>query len=162
MFLKTFFLQILLFVSVIVSAQHEKGDSAAIEIGSDTTQIQVIDDGTAEFPGGIDAMMKFLSRVATYPKEAVELGVSGIVYVQFVVERDGKVTEVTVDKGCHPVLDSAAVAAVQQFPLWIPAKQGAKAVRSMLVLPIQYKLTKKDNRRANRTIARELSRYKRN
>jgi TonB family protein len=96
----------------------------------------------AQFPGGEEAMRKYLVEHMKYPEEAREKKIEGIVYVEFVIEMDGEVTNVRVRRGAHPLLDQAAVKIVEGMPHWIPGEQRGRKVRSMFVLPIQFQLSK--------------------
>jgi len=96
----------------------------------------------AEFPGGAKAMMQFLSQHVVYPDEAVEQQIQGKVYVKFVVEKDGRVSNVSVSKGmaaCPKCNDNAAKA-VRDMPNFKPGKNGGKAVRSYFQVPVSFVL----------------------
>lgn len=75
-----------------------------------------------------------------YPVIAVENGVQGRVLVQFVVEKDGKVTDVHVVKSVDPSLDKEAVRVVAAMPKWIPGKLNGSAVRVKYTVPVTFKL----------------------
>lgn len=97
----------------------------------------------ANFPGGETALFKWLAKNIRYPEAAVDSGYSGTVFVQFVVETDGRLTSFEVRKGVHPILDSAAVADLSKMPNWIPSKINGKAVPSKFIIPLQYLLPDK-------------------
>ena len=94
-----------------------------------------------EFPGGQEAMMKFLSESVKYPKEASKDGIQGRVVVQFVVEKDGSISEVEVVKKVNEHLDAEAVRVVNAMPKWKPGKQKGEAVRVKYTLPISFRLS---------------------
>lgn len=94
----------------------------------------------AQFPGGENALMAFLMRNAKFPKEAIEVGISGRVYVEFIVNKDGKVSDIKIFRSIHPLLDMAALKAVQMLPDWKPAMQGIKPVRVKMTVPINFEL----------------------
>lgn len=94
-----------------------------------------------EFPGGQEALMKFLSESVKYPKEASKDGVQGRVVVQFVVEKDGSISEVEVVKKVNEHLDAEAVRVVNAMPKWKPGKQKGENVRVMYTLPISFRLS---------------------
>ncbi len=77
-----------------------------------------------------------------YPQEAVSEGIQGRVSVGFIVEKDGSVSNVEVVTGVHPLLDAEAVRVISVSPKWIPGKIQGKAVRTRIVLPVEFKLTK--------------------
>jgi len=93
-----------------------------------------------EYPGGIEAMMQYLSQSVTYPKDAEKAQAEGRVIVTFVVDSDGSVVEPKVVKGVYPSLDQEALRVVQAMPKWTPGKQSGKAVRVKYTLPITFKL----------------------
>lgn len=94
----------------------------------------------AEFPGGTNAMMKFLQKKLRYPNSASENGIEGRVAVSFVVEKDGSISSATVVKGVNPALDKEALRVVLSMPKWKPAKQAGKNVRFKYTVPITFKL----------------------
>lgn len=93
-----------------------------------------------EFPGGEQAMMDFVAKNVTYPKEAMEKEISGRVLVGFIVEKDGSITETEVVKGIGGGCDEEALRVVKAMPKWKPGKQDGKPVRVHFLLPIIFKL----------------------
>lgn len=93
-----------------------------------------------EFPGGDDARSKYLSENIRYPEIAQENGIQGRVIVQFVVEKDGSTTAITVARGVDPSLDKEAVRVVKEMPRWKPGKQRGKPVRTKFTLPVVFRL----------------------
>ena len=95
-----------------------------------------------EFPhGGMAGVMQYLSRNIKYPAIAQENGTQGRVIVQFVVNKDGSITDVKVVRGADPYLDKEAIRVVTNMPKWTPGKTGGKAIRVKYTLPITFKLT---------------------
>ena len=92
------------------------------------------------FPGGMGALMSWLSQNIKYPVIAAENGVQGRVIVQFVVEKDGSITDVKVAKSVDPSLDKEAARVVGSMPHWIPGKQNGSAVRVQYTVPVTFKL----------------------
>ena len=92
------------------------------------------------FPGGDAALMQWLSSNIKYPVIAAENGVQGRVVCQFVVEKDGSVSGVTVVKSIDPSLDKEAVRVIKSMPKWTPGKQNGQNVRVKYTLPVQFKL----------------------
>ncbi len=93
-----------------------------------------------EFPGGERALVKFLSSSVKYPVIAQENGIQGKVYVTFVVEKDGSVTDATILRGADPSLNKEALRVVSLLPKWKPGKQGGRAVRVSYRVPIDFQL----------------------
>ena len=94
-----------------------------------------------EFPGGEQAMLKFVSENVQYPEEAKEKEISGRVLVGFIVEKDGSIGDVKVVKGIGGGCDEEAVRVVKAMPKWKPGKQDGKPVRVSFMLPINFKLS---------------------
>ena len=94
----------------------------------------------AEFPGGQQALMTFLSQNMKYPSEAMEAGIQGRVLVGFVINKDGSVDEVKVVRSAHATLDAEAVRVVKAMPKWKPGKKDGKTVRVRYTLPLTFKM----------------------
>ncbi len=92
------------------------------------------------FPGGPAALMKYLSEHTKYPVVAQENGVQGRVTVQFVVEKDGSISDVHVLRGVDPSLDREAVRVVKSMPRWTPGKQNGINVRVNYRVPVLFRL----------------------
>ncbi len=93
-----------------------------------------------KFPGEADAWQKYLEKNITYPNFCKELGVTGTVLVEFVVERDGSISNVKVLNPVYPDLDAEAVKVIKNSPKWIPGKQMGKPVRVFYQIPIKFTL----------------------
>lgn len=102
--------------------------------------IHTIVEQMPTFPGGDGALMKYLSSNLRYPPRAEEMGIKGRVTCQFVVERDGSITDVKVVRGVDPDLDREAVRVIKSMPRWIPGKQNGKSVRVRYTCPINFTL----------------------
>lgn len=100
---------------------------------------QVVED-QPEFPGGMEALMKHLSKEIKYPKEAQEKGTQGRVIVQFVVRKDGSITDAKIMKPVDPLLDAEALRVVSEMPNWTPGKQRGEAVNVRFTLPVTFRL----------------------
>lgn len=90
------------------------------------------------FPGGQKAMMQYLAENVKYPENARKNGKSGRVIVQFIVEKDGSITETKVIKSIDPELDAEALRIVNGMPKWTPAIQDGKTVRVKFFMPIVF------------------------
>lgn len=93
-----------------------------------------------EFPGGTQAMYKWLSDHINYPAVAAEEGVQGKVIVEFVVSKTGAVENVRVLRGRHPALDKEAVRVVKAMPKWNPGRNNSNPVKVTYTLPVTFKL----------------------
>jgi periplasmic protein TonB len=92
------------------------------------------------FPGGEGAMMTWIQEHIEYPQLAIEMGEQGIVYVQFVVNKDGSIEQVKTLRGVSDALDSEAKRVVKRMPKWTPGEQAGKKVRVRYTLPIHFRL----------------------
>lgn len=95
----------------------------------------------AEFPGGIQALMQWLSMNVRYPEDAMKNDVQGRVIVKFVVNPDGSISDPTVLKSVEPSLDQEAVRVVMAMPKWAAAENHGQKVASYFNLPIAFKLS---------------------
>ena len=93
-----------------------------------------------QFPGGPAALMQFLSQSVKYPKEAFEKGIQGRVIANFVVEKDGSITEARIVKSVDPLLDAEALRVVGTMPNWAPGTQNGEPVRVKYTVPITFRL----------------------
>lgn len=94
-----------------------------------------------EFPGGNEALMKYLGQNIKYPTVAAQNGIQGRVVCRFTVKRDGSVGDVeVVRKGDHPSLDREAIRVIESMPKWKPGQQRGKAVNCKFTLPVVFKL----------------------
>ncbi|MBD5233712.1 MAG: energy transducer TonB [Bacteroidales bacterium] len=93
-----------------------------------------------EFAGGEAAMYKWLSDNIVYPSAASEEGISGRVVVEFVVGKDGSITNVKVVRPRHPALDKEAVRVVKAMPKWVPGRNNGQPVKVTYTLPVTFKL----------------------
>lgn len=94
-----------------------------------------------EFPGGVQALFKYLSENIKYPVIAQENGIQGQVVCQFTVNKDGSIVDINVVRSSgEPSLDKEAVRVIQSMPKWKPGQQGGKAVRVKYTLPVRFRL----------------------
>lgn len=102
--------------------------------------LQVVDN-MPTFKGGQEAYVEFLMSNLKYPNEAQNQGVEGIVYVQFIVTKDGKVAEAQIKKGVSKELDAEALRVVNMCPDWNPGSHEGKLVNTIFMMPIKFKLS---------------------
>ncbi|GET30678.1 energy transducer TonB [Prolixibacter sp. SD074] len=93
-----------------------------------------------EFPGGDLALRKYIANAIKYPVIAQENGIQGKVYVNFVVNTDGSVTDAKIARGVDPSLDKEALRVINSLPKWKPGKQRGKPVRVSFTVPINFVL----------------------
>jgi protein TonB len=121
-----------------IYAEMHKTD--APEESVDDAVIFVAPEEKPEFPGGDAALLKFLSLNIKYPAIAIETGITGKVTVNFVVNKDGSVTDAKILRSVDPALDKEAIRVVYSMPKWKPGKQSGRPVRVSYSVPINFKL----------------------
>ena len=124
-------------VEVVVAAPIEVPE----EKDEDDEVVFVVVESMPEFPGGQQALFKYLSENGKYPVIAQENGIQGRVICQFTVNKDGAIVDVEVARsGGDPSLDKEAVRVIKSMPKWKPGKQRGKAVRVKYTVPVNFKL----------------------
>ena len=103
-----------------------------------------------QFPGGEKGMMEFVTKNIAYPQEARDKEIEGRVFVKFVIEKDGSVSDVKVAKGIGGGCDEEAVRVVKAMPKWKPGKQDGKTVRVSYTMPFFFKLQEKAPAKTNK------------
>ncbi|WP_300663510.1 energy transducer TonB [Fluviicola sp.] len=101
-------------------------------------------DSEAYFPGdsaGHNLLVKFISEHLIYPQKAVEIGAEGKVFISFVVEADGSITCIEVQKGVEYILDKEAFRFIKTLPKFVPATSNGVAVPIIYLLPLSFRLT---------------------
>ena len=108
---------------------------------AETDEVFVVVEEMPEYPGGVDAMMRFLGETIRYPFEAMTNGIQGRVICNFVIEKDGSVSDVQIVRGIDPHLDDEAIRVIEAMPKWKPGMQKEEIVRTRFTLPIVFRLT---------------------
>jgi periplasmic protein TonB len=106
----------------------------------DPNTIFTVVEETAAPIGGMSAFYEFVNKKIKYPAQAKRMGIEGKVFVEFVIEKDGSITDVKAIKGIGGGCDQEAERVLQAAPKWKPGKQRGKPVRQKMVLPINFKL----------------------
>ena len=106
----------------------------------DEQQVFVIVEDMPEFPGGALELQKWINKSVKYPVIAQENGITGRVYVGFVVNKIGQVENVKIMRGVDPSLDKEALRVINKMPKWKPGKQRGKAVKVSFTVPINFQL----------------------
>lgn len=102
---------------------------------------QTMPDSPPQYPGGNNAQYKFIVSNLVYPEDARKAGIEGTVYVQFIIEPTGKITNAKVLKGVSTSIDKAALDVVNKMPDWIPAKIDNKPASFEMTMPFKFKLS---------------------
>lgn len=131
---------------VILVKMKVKNSSTTTTESSAVTNSKSEDDVFAtvevmpEYPGGIEAMIKFLGENIKYPEQMVKDSIEGRVLLSFVIEKDGSITEIQELKSPHPVLTDEAIRVVKLMPKWTPGKMRGKTVRVKFMLPVSFQI----------------------
>lgn len=123
-----------------MSDQSLPAAPADAPVSVDEERIYTMPEALAEFPGGQDALMMYLSKNIQYPEDAKTAKKEGVVYISFVVNQDGRINEVKVLRGLYPSLDKEAIRVISKMPNWKPGTQNGRAVRTQFNLPIRFLL----------------------
>ncbi len=152
--MKYFFLAFsFLFFHTFLNAQEQNTDEQATKgnANEETTTFYVVEQmplykGCEELPKNeseqctTQKILRFMSTHVEYPVIALENSIQGIVYVEFTINRSGKVMDVDVVRSKHPALDSEAVRVVKRLPPFIPGRQDGKPVNVRYRLPVNFRL----------------------
>lgn len=111
-----------------------------VEESVEEEEIFTIVETMPSFPGGDEALFKFLGKNIDYPQMAADAGITGMVYVTFVIEKDGSVAGARILKGIGGGCDEEALRVVKQMPKWSPGKQRGKSVKVQYNLPVRFTL----------------------
>nr|MBQ5604789.1 TonB family protein [Bacteroidales bacterium] len=122
--------------SIIITTKARESETTAHE------EEFVVVEEMPQFPGGNEAMIKFIAENLIYPKTAMDKGEQGRVILSFVIDKRGKVGDVKLIRSVSPELDAEAIRVIQAMPDWIPGKQKGKAVNVRYTIPILYQLPK--------------------
>ena len=106
-----------------------------------TDSVYEVAEVIPEFPGGTQALFKFISENLEYPQHAIDGQIEGRVVVQFVVDKTGKVGNIQVVRSIDKLLDQAAIDVVRALPAWKPGMQNGQPVNVRYTLPVSFKLS---------------------
>ncbi|MEN7549926.1 TonB family protein [Rapidithrix thailandica] len=109
-----------------------------VEVDPDIDALFMITEKLAQPEGGIEQFYQYLRNKIKYPEQALKLGREGRVFVQFVVERDGSITNAEVVKGIGAGCDEEALKVISNAPKWEPGQQDGQAVKMKMVLPVVF------------------------
>ena len=120
-----------------VNYSKQKKVDAKTEKGDVFEKVDVM----PEFVNGKDAMIKFIAQNVKYPESERKKGVQGKIYVSFVVNKHGKITDVKIARGVSPAIDREAIRVVKSMPNWKPGENNEKPVKVKFTIPISFKLS---------------------
>ena len=129
---------------VVIEDEIEIEDTESDEdleiVEEDDEEVFMVVENMPEFPGGDLGLMKYIQKNVKYPPIAKEYNITGKVYISFVVDKSGSVTNVKVVRGVDKNLDAEAVRVIKSLPKYKPGKQRGKAVKVMFTVPINFTL----------------------
>ncbi len=111
------------------------------EIVAQGDEVFTVVEKMPEYPGGDDARVKYMAHNLLYPESAIKNKTEGTVYISFIVEKNGAVTDVTLLKGIGGECDTEAVRIIKNMPHWIPGTQRGEPVRVKFTIPVKFKLS---------------------
>ena len=134
-----------------ISVADVKGSDSedAIDIADLKDNKEVIEEETTpytaveqmpQFPGGNEALLKYISTHLKYPVIAAENGIAGTVTLRFVVSPTGEVTKVEILRPLDPSCDKEAIRVIKSLPQWVPGKQNGKPVPVYFTVPVRFRL----------------------
>lgn len=122
-------------------SQDEQNPSALIPAGTDESALSLrVVEQLPEFPGGMVAFMKWITKNLRYPAAAQRQKIEGQVTVAFVIGKDGTVSDIKVTKSVNPYLDTEALRVVRKMPKWKPGEADGKPCATYFSIPIVFKL----------------------
>ena len=137
-----------LLLTGVASAQEERRVApppppppGPVQVVSEENEIVDFPDVDAEFLGGPEAMKQYIQENVVYPEISRKVGDQGRVYISFIVEIDGSISDVKVMRGVTVELNEEAMRVVRNMPRWKPAEVQDKKVRARCRLPITFILT---------------------
>ncbi|QKJ29052.1 energy transducer TonB [Mucilaginibacter mali] len=130
--MKKYLIAALLVFEVCIAKAQTKPDSSEVF----SKEIDV----SAEFPGGLNAFGMFLARNIRYPADARFKHIQGKVYLTYVVEKDGRLSDIKVIKGVSKDLDAEAVRVMKLSPKWVPGQKAGVVARQQYTVPISFAL----------------------
>ena len=135
--MKKLFLMSMMAVLCLMTANAQK-----TVVSQSNQNIYDVVEQMPEFPGGMEALINFLSTNIKYPNDAIKQNVGGRVMVMFVVETDGSISNVRVAKRVFPSLDAEAIRVAKTMPKWKPGKEKGRLVRVNYTLPVVFSIKK--------------------
>jgi protein TonB len=134
------FLSIVFLLSIVVCQAQTKENKSKDGVYQEVEEMP-------EYPGGEKALMNDLIGKIKYPEEAKKNGIQGKVFVSFVVDEQGKVTNAKIERGVEASLDKESLRVVSELKTWKPGKEKGKAVKVAYTIPINYALDGKSDKK---------------
>jgi protein TonB len=125
--------------TVVEEEEQEEEEKIEEEVDENGEKVWIVVDVMPSYSGGQEALNSFLAKNLKYPVKAIEKGIQGTVYVQFVVEKDGGIGKVKIVRSANKYLDKEAIRVIKLMPEWNPGMQEGEAVRTWFTLPVRFK-----------------------
>lgn len=140
-----FFVLVMLLISAFYTNQASAqittpNNSGNSELNQQNDEIFTVVEVQPEYPGGDEARILFIRNNLHYPMEAKKAGIQGTVYVSFVIETDGSVTDIKILRGIGGGCDEEVVKMISKMPKWKPGRQRGETVRVQYNMPIKFTL----------------------
>lgn len=111
-----------------------------IEVKLQEDEIFDFPEQEAKFPGGMDSLKAYIDKNLRYPQTAIDSAIQGVVYLRFIVNKDGSISDIKIARGVYIELDQEAIRLVREMPKWTPAINKGQPVRSRFTIPVRFKL----------------------
>jgi len=126
--------------SSVPAGKNAKSVTKSAIIEAEDAEVLTVVEEMPSFPGGDTERNKFLAENIVYPRQAAENGLQGTVYISFIVNSDGKITDAKILRGIGGGCDEEALRVVKLMPDWKPGRQNGKTVRTLFNMPVYFKL----------------------
>ena len=134
------YLTLISFFVFFASFGQEIPVQATLIVGETNDEVFVVVEIMPTYSGGTEAMYGYLKANLKYPEEELKTKTEGLVVVNFIVEKDGSLSNIKIVKGASANFDEEALRVVREMPVWIPGTQRDKPVRVSINLPIRFSL----------------------
>jgi protein TonB len=128
----------LVIIATLLSITLKANNTGSIKSHIPLPVLNVQNITPPKFPGGKKAFTEFLIKNLQWPKTGDD--VTGTVYLSFYVEKDGRLTNIKIEKSLHPAFDQEALTTIKKSPKWIAATKNGKATRFKTIVPIRFNL----------------------
>lgn len=126
---------------IAIDIPIDPGDTASTQPRAIIEPVQYIHiEQKPEFPGGMDSLMCWVATNTKYPQSAQQVEIEGRVFVEFIIDKSGKVTHPKIVRGVHKELDSAAITTIASLPNWTPGEMNGQKVDVVMIIPVSFKL----------------------
>lgn len=130
---------IVLIIIILCFCVKAQGQSINVENNKEEIVYKVVDEHPY-YPGGNEAIAEYFKNTLEYPEEAKKNKVEGMVFVQFVITKDGNIKDVFVKRGINKLLNQEAVRIIQEMDGWVPGKLDGEIVNVLFGLPVRFVL----------------------